>query len=183
MAEPPLERRDRGAKRLPAGLRGGMGRAEGSRSAQLSLPRLLGLDRSGPSPAETRGDQPLRPWTIPNAIGFLRLALIPVFLAVALSSSDGTGALSATLFASTSGTDADFVVKLIDVYPDSAQKNAWDADFGPGPNAYARSLNGYELPIAISCTANGASAFGQDIPCSSANCSTAAATIRAGPIP
>ena len=60
-----------------------------------------------------------------------------------------TGALSATLFASTSGTDADVVVKLIDVYPDSAQKNAWDPDFGPAPNAYARSLNGYELPIAM----------------------------------
>jgi cardiolipin synthase len=65
----------------------------------LSVPRLLGLDRSGPSPPETRGDQPLRPWTIPNAIGFLRLALIPVFLVVALSSSDGTGAVPATLFA------------------------------------------------------------------------------------
>jgi putative CocE/NonD family hydrolase len=60
-----------------------------------------------------------------------------------------TGALSATLFASTSGTDADFVVKLIDVYPDSAQANAWNPDAGPAPNAYARSLNGYELPIAM----------------------------------
>jgi cardiolipin synthase len=65
----------------------------------LSVPRLLGLDRSGPSPPETRGDQPLRPWTIPNAIGFLRLALIPVFLVVALSSGDGTGAVPAILFA------------------------------------------------------------------------------------
>jgi cardiolipin synthase (CMP-forming) len=36
---------------------------------------------------------------VPNAIGFARLALIPVFLAVALSSSDGTSALAATLFA------------------------------------------------------------------------------------
>jgi hypothetical protein len=60
-----------------------------------------------------------------------------------------TGPLSATLFASTSGTDADFVVKLIDVYPDSAQKNAWNPDLGPPPNAYSRSLNGYELPIAM----------------------------------
>ncbi len=60
-----------------------------------------------------------------------------------------TGALSATLFASTSGTDADFVVKLIDVYPDNAQRNAWDADAGPRPGAYARSLNGYQLPIAM----------------------------------
>jgi putative CocE/NonD family hydrolase len=60
-----------------------------------------------------------------------------------------TGALSATLFASTSGTDADFVVKLIDVYPDNAQPNAWSADDGPAPGAYARSLNGYQLPIAM----------------------------------
>ena len=35
----------------------------------------------------------------PNAIGFTRLALIPVFLVVELSSGDGTGALGATLFA------------------------------------------------------------------------------------
>jgi len=37
-----------------------------------------------------------------------------------------TGPLAAALFASTSGTDSDFVVKLIDVYPDNAQKNAWE---------------------------------------------------------
>ena len=66
--------------------------------AKRSL-RLLGLDRSGPPPAQTQAGQPLRPWTLPNAIGFLRLALIPVFLIVALSSSDGTGAPQATLFA------------------------------------------------------------------------------------
>ena len=65
----------------------------------LSVRRLLGLDRSGPTPAQTQAGQPLRPWTIPNAIGFVRLALIPVFLILALSSSDGTGALIATLFA------------------------------------------------------------------------------------
>ena len=60
---------------------------------------MLGLDRSGPPPRESRAGQPLRPWTIPNAIGFIRLALIPVFLVVALSSGDGTSALAATLFA------------------------------------------------------------------------------------
>jgi putative CocE/NonD family hydrolase len=60
-----------------------------------------------------------------------------------------TGALSATLFASTSGTDADFVVKLIDVYPENAQPNAWSAAAGPAAGEYARSLNGYELPIAM----------------------------------
>jgi phosphatidylglycerophosphate synthase len=66
---------------------------------RLSLRRLLGLDRSGPPPPETEAGRPLRPWTIPNAIGFVRLALIPVFLAVALSSHDGVDALAATLFA------------------------------------------------------------------------------------
>ncbi|HEY4429301.1 MAG TPA: CDP-alcohol phosphatidyltransferase family protein [Solirubrobacteraceae bacterium] len=65
----------------------------------LKARRLLGLDRSGPPPAQTEAGQPLRPWTLPNAIGFARLALIPVFLIVSLSSSDGTGALPATLFA------------------------------------------------------------------------------------
>jgi CDP-diacylglycerol--glycerol-3-phosphate 3-phosphatidyltransferase len=65
----------------------------------LTLRRLFGLDRSGPPPPQTLSGQPLRPWTIPNAIGFLRLALIPVFLVVALSSDDGVDALAATLFA------------------------------------------------------------------------------------
>ena len=60
---------------------------------------MLGLDRSGPPKPQTESGQPLRPWTLPNAIGFLRLALIPVFLVVALSSGDGTGAPAAVLFA------------------------------------------------------------------------------------
>ena len=60
-----------------------------------------------------------------------------------------TGELSATLFASTSGTDSDFVVKLIDVYPEDAQKNAWDVEKGPDPGEYAKSMNGYQLPIAM----------------------------------
>ena len=60
-----------------------------------------------------------------------------------------TGAVAADLFASTSGTDADFVVKLIDVFPENAQPNAWNPDAGPAPRAYAQSLNGYELPIAM----------------------------------
>jgi uncharacterized protein len=60
-----------------------------------------------------------------------------------------TGPLGADLFASTSGTDSDFVVKLIDVYPQSAQKNDWKPESGPKPGQYAQSLNGYELPIAM----------------------------------
>jgi cardiolipin synthase len=61
--------------------------------------RLLGLDRSGAPPPETRAGSPLRPWTIPNAIGFVRLALVPVFLVIAFSSRDGIGAPQAALFA------------------------------------------------------------------------------------
>jgi uncharacterized protein len=60
-----------------------------------------------------------------------------------------TGAVAADLFASTSGSDADFIVKLIDVYPENAQKPAWDAETGPKPGEYGKSLNGYELPIAM----------------------------------
>jgi cardiolipin synthase (CMP-forming) len=79
VAEPPLER-------TPPG-------------PPLTIRRLFGLDRSGPPPPQVAVGQPLRPWTVPNAIGFLRLLLIPVFLVVELSSGDGTGALGATLFA------------------------------------------------------------------------------------
>ena len=46
-----------------------------------------------------------------------------------------TGAVNAHLFASTTGTDADWVVKLIDVYPD------WDsANF---------KMSGYQLPVTM----------------------------------
>lgn len=66
---------------------------------RLTTKRLLGIDRSGPNPEATASDQPLRPLTIPNAIGFARLALIPVFLAIALSSSNGQDAVATSLFA------------------------------------------------------------------------------------
>ena len=59
-----------------------------------------------------------------------------------------TGEVAASLLASTSGTDADFVVKLIDVYPEDAQPNAW-GNGAPQPGQYARSVNGYQLPIAM----------------------------------
>lgn len=61
--------------------------------------RLLGLDRSGPPPPQTTAGSPLKPWTIPNAVGFMRLALIPAFLAVALIGGQGVGALAIVLFA------------------------------------------------------------------------------------
>ena len=73
--------------------------------ARLTFRRLTGLDRSGPPPPETLPGAPWRPWTIPNAIGFVRLALIPVFLALALRSDMGTDALPLVLFAVIGWTD------------------------------------------------------------------------------
>lgn len=56
-----------------------------------------------------------------------------------------TGDVAATLMASTSGTDSDMVVKLIDVYPDDAEPTPSPAQLGN----YGKSLNGYRLPIAM----------------------------------
>ena len=60
--------------------------------------RQFGLDRSGPPPKQTRPGQPLRPWTIPNAVGYLRLAALPVFLVIAFNSGDGRDAAAAAIF-------------------------------------------------------------------------------------
>jgi len=58
-----------------------------------------------------------------------------------------TGELLADLFASTTGTDSDWVVKLIDVYPENVEPR--DVDQQPyKAGEYAQSLNGYELIIA-----------------------------------
>jgi putative CocE/NonD family hydrolase len=46
-----------------------------------------------------------------------------------------TGQIKAHVFASTTGTDADFIVKLIDVYPDFDKKSL--------------SMSGYQLPVAM----------------------------------
>jgi cardiolipin synthase len=64
----------------------------------LSTRRLLGLDRSGPPPPQTAPDAPLRPWTIPNAIGYLRAALIPVILILDYRSPHGTNTAAAICF-------------------------------------------------------------------------------------
>jgi CDP-diacylglycerol--glycerol-3-phosphate 3-phosphatidyltransferase len=65
----------------------------------LTFRRLVGLDRSGGPPPETRRGEALHPWTIPNAIGFVRLALMPVFLVLALDSGDGRDTTATVLFA------------------------------------------------------------------------------------
>ena len=72
---------------------------------RLTLRRLVGLDRSGPLPAQTRAGQPLRPFTIPNAVGYLRLAGIPVFLYLSFESGDGRTASAAILYAAIAGSD------------------------------------------------------------------------------
>jgi cardiolipin synthase len=62
------------------------------------LRRLFGFDRSGPIPRQTRPGQPLRPWTLPYLVGYLRLAALPVFLAVAFSSGDGREPAAAAIY-------------------------------------------------------------------------------------
>jgi cardiolipin synthase len=72
--------------------------------ARLTFRRLSGLDRSGPPPPETRKGAPLRPWTIPNAIGYVRIALLPVFVVLAFS-ADGHSTLGTTIFAVVAWSD------------------------------------------------------------------------------
>jgi CDP-diacylglycerol--glycerol-3-phosphate 3-phosphatidyltransferase len=71
----------------------------------VGIRRLFGLDRSGPTPRETRRGQPLRPLTVPNLVGYARLAAIPVFLYLALGSGDGRTAASSILFLAISAAD------------------------------------------------------------------------------
>jgi putative CocE/NonD family hydrolase len=61
---------------------------------------------------------------------------VAVFRTTALTSDlTVTGKIIAHIFASTSGTDADFVVKLIDVYPDADTQQL--------------QMSGYQLPVAM----------------------------------
>ncbi|MGZ4270013.1 MAG: CDP-alcohol phosphatidyltransferase family protein [Solirubrobacteraceae bacterium] len=114
MAQPPLEgdrptprervdqARERGRERMDQARESGAERVE---QARMTFRRLSGLDRSGPPPPQTRSDQPWHVWTIPNAIGFVRLALIPVFVVLAFAEEDGTGALPAIIFAVVAWSD------------------------------------------------------------------------------
>jgi cardiolipin synthase len=72
---------------------------QGWTNPRLTFRRLSGLDRSGPPPPQTLSGAPWNVWTIPNAIGFVRLALIVPLVVVGLSSDEGTDALPAILFA------------------------------------------------------------------------------------
>ncbi|CAN5218989.1 CDP-diacylglycerol--glycerol-3-phosphate 3-phosphatidyltransferase [soil metagenome] len=64
----------------------------------LTKKRLVGIDRSGGPPPETQKGQPLRPFTIPNLVSYVRLALLPVFVAMAFSSDDGRSTGAALLY-------------------------------------------------------------------------------------
>jgi cardiolipin synthase (CMP-forming) len=66
--------------------------------APRSKRRLFGIDRSGPPPSVTRRGAPLHPWTIPNLVGYLRLAAIPIFCVLAFSSDDGRDTAAALLY-------------------------------------------------------------------------------------
>ena len=81
------------------------GRPPAWRRPRLTFRRLSGLDRSGPPPPQTLAGAPLNPWTIPNAIGMVRLALIPVFLVLALGSDEGTHKGAAIIFAVVAWSD------------------------------------------------------------------------------
>ncbi len=67
--------------------------------------RLFGIDRSGPLPRATRRGAPLHPWTIPNAVGYVRLAAIPVFCVLAFSSDDGRDPAAALLYLAIAASD------------------------------------------------------------------------------
>jgi cardiolipin synthase len=65
---------------------------------ELTRRRLFGIDRTGPDPRETRSGEPLRPFTIPNMVGYARIAGLPVFLYLAFESGDGRSFWSAAIF-------------------------------------------------------------------------------------
>jgi cardiolipin synthase (CMP-forming) len=66
---------------------------------------VLGLRRSEAEPPETRAGQPLRPITLPNLIGYLRLGLLAAFFSVAFWSDDGRVTGATICFAVAAGAD------------------------------------------------------------------------------
>lgn len=88
-------------------------------TARARTPRsLLGLDRSGPEPVQTRAGEPLRPFTVPNLIEYVRLILIAVFLVIALESHNGRDWVAAVVFFVAAATDYldGFIARLTGQY-------------------------------------------------------------------
>ena len=107
LAEGEVEVQERGVGRRPPRSPVGEARRRRARAARLarlrrgderSKRRLFGIDRSGPSPSQTRRGAPLHPWTLPNLVGYLRLASIPVFLVLAFQSDDGRDTAAGLLY-------------------------------------------------------------------------------------
>lgn len=73
-------------------------RADFSPFGHGRLRRLFGLDRSGAPPRQTLEGAPLNPWTLPNLVGFVRIAGLPVFLYLAFESDDGQSVAAAVVF-------------------------------------------------------------------------------------
>ncbi|MGQ0626541.1 MAG: CocE/NonD family hydrolase [Phycisphaerales bacterium] len=59
------------------------------------------------------------------------------------------GPIEAELFVSTTGTDADWIVKVIDVYP--GEPGADDRPMGPDPMNKIRALGGYQMMVRSEC--------------------------------
>jgi cardiolipin synthase len=74
--------------------------AEAEKTHRRRLPkrRLFGIDRSGSAPRATRRGAPLHPWTLPNLVGYVRLAALPVFCVLAFDSPDGRDTLPALIY-------------------------------------------------------------------------------------
>lgn len=69
------------------------------------LKRLLGVDRTAPPPVATLPGSPLRPFTLPNAVGLARAAGLVAFLIVIFSSGDGSSTAAAILYAAVAWGD------------------------------------------------------------------------------
>lgn len=72
---------------------------------RLTFRRLAGLDRSGPPPAPTLPGSPLRPFTWPNLVGYLRVAGLVLFIAFAAASQDGHSTAATVLYAAVAWGD------------------------------------------------------------------------------
>jgi CDP-diacylglycerol--glycerol-3-phosphate 3-phosphatidyltransferase len=110
VAKPPVDDESPGRRTAREARQDAVARAqeraqETAERARLTFRRLSGLDRSGPPPPQTLRGQPLNPWTLPNAIGYVRLLLVPVFLAFAFSHGDGKSTTAVVLFAVVAWSD------------------------------------------------------------------------------
>ena len=88
-SQAPAGRGRRSACAAARGLESRGRRAVGGRGRGAASGASLGSIARAHCPPQTRAGAPLRPFTLPNLVGYLRLAAIPLFLYLALSSDDG----------------------------------------------------------------------------------------------